>query len=223
MEYKIFENQLEEILKVYTAYQLQSQVKDISDLPKNDRQSLVSRGIAAINRITSPSSVYSNEVSRIIEKYPLLHVHTSSVMGVVQALRDDIKAGHLASLVEIVHGDLFSDFLEMAQHLLDSKYKDAAAVIAGSTLESHLRELCRKKGVDIEETDKNGKIRPKTANNINADLAKANVYSKLDLKGITAWLDLRNKAAHGKYDEYTEDQVALLISGIQNFIVRNPA
>jgi hypothetical protein len=223
MEYKIFENQLEEILRVYAAYQKQSQVKDLSDLPKNDRQSLVSRGIAAIQRITSSSSVYSNEVSRIIEKYPLLHVHTSSVMGVVQALRDDIKSGHLVSLVEIVHGNLFADFLEMAQHLLDSKYKDAAAVIAGSTLESHLRELCRKNGVDVEETDKNGKVRPKTASNINADLAKANVYTKLDLKGITAWLDLRNKAAHGKYGEYTEDQVALLISGIQNFIVRNPA
>jgi hypothetical protein len=52
-------------------------------------------------------------------------------MGVVKGLLDDMAAGYMKSLVEIVHGDLFSDFLEMAQHLCESGYKDAAAVVAG--------------------------------------------------------------------------------------------
>ena len=223
MDYAIFEKQLDAILNSYAELQQQSQHNDLSDLPKNDRQSLISRSIAAIHRITGPSSAYSNDIDRIIKNHPALHRHTSSIMGVVQALRDDIKAGYLIYLVELAHADVFADFLEMAQHLLDTKYKDAAAVIAGSTLESHLRELCHKNGVAVDETDKNGNFRPKKADRMNADLAKANVYSKLDQKGITAWLDLRNKAAHGQYAEYSEDQVALLISGIQNFIARNPA
>lgn len=58
---------------------------------------------------------------------------------------------------------------------------------------------------------------------MNADLAGANVYSKLDQKNVTAWLDLRNKAAHGKYGEYTKEQVALLIQSVRDFITRNPA
>jgi len=133
-------------------------------------------------------------------------------------LRDDIAAGYTQSLIELVHGEVFSDFMEMAQYLLHSKFKDPAAVLAGSTLEAHIRKLCEKNGVSITI---NGK--PTKCDKLNADLAKENVYSKLDQKQITAWLDLRNKAAHGKYGEYTEGQVTLLISGVMNFITRNPA
>jgi hypothetical protein len=62
----------------------------------------------------------------------------------------------------------------------------------------------------------------KKADQMNADLAKANVYNMLDQKQITTWLDLRNKAAHGKYSEYTEDQVGLMIQGVINFMARVP-
>ena len=223
MDLSIFEKQLTLLVTEFTEMQKQSQYNDLSDFPKNDRQSLVSRCIAAIHRITGPSSAYSNDVERLISDKPNLHDHTSSIVGVAQALRDDIQAGHVISLIELTHADIFADFLEMAQYLLDSKYKDAAAVIAGSTLESHLRKLCQKNGVDIDETDNRGNSRPKKADRMNADLARENIYSKLDLKNITAWLDLRNKAAHGLYTEYTEEQVVLLISGIQNFISRFPA
>jgi hypothetical protein len=58
---------------------------------------------------------------------------------------------------------------------------------------------------------------------MNSELAAAGTYSKLDQKSITAWLDLRNKAAHGKYVEYTQEQVSVMVSGIRDFIVRNPA
>jgi hypothetical protein len=46
---------------------------------------------------------------------------------------------------------------------------------------------------------------------------------KMDQKNVTAWLDLRNKAAHGHYEQYQKEQVALLISGVRDFITRNPA
>jgi glutaredoxin len=35
----------------------------------------------------------------------------------------------------------------------------------------------------------------------------AKVYSLLDQKNITAWLELRNKAAHGEYEKYVAQQV----------------
>lgn len=57
---------------------------------------------------------------------------------------------------------------------------------------------------------------------MNADLVKANVYNKLDQKQVTAWLDLRNKAAHGKYTGYSKEQVDLMIQGIINFMSRIP-
>jgi hypothetical protein len=139
-------------------------------------------------------------------------------MGVVNALRDDLYDGFEKTLIELVHADTFADFLEMALHLLQSGYKDAAAVITGSTLESHLRSLAAKHNVEIESKD-----RPVKADKINSDLAKSEAYSKLDQKNITAWLDLRNKAAHGNYAEYSKEQVELLITSVRDFIGRVPA
>ncbi|MGB3365783.1 MAG: hypothetical protein WBB48_13500 [Thermodesulfobacteriota bacterium] len=142
--------------------------------------------------------------------------------GCLSNMRDEIEAGLTQSIRELIHGDLFSDFIEMSEHLLNEGYKDAAAVIAGSTLEAHLRQLCIKYEVDIEY-EHNGDIKPKKADKINSDLTKAEVYSRGDQKNVAAWLDFRINAAHGHYEEYTDEQVAIIITAIRDFITRNPA
>jgi len=107
----------------------------------------------------------------------------------------------------------------MADHLLSEKYKDAAAVMIGSVLEEHLRQLCAKTAIEVSVT-KNGKSLPKKADLLNAELAAISVYNKLDQKQITAWLDLRNKAAHGHHSEYDAEQVQGMLSGVTNFMSR---
>jgi len=107
----------------------------------------------------------------------------------------------------------------MAEYLLTEGFKDPAAVMAGSVLEEHLRQLCIKNSIPIESI-KDGKPIPKKADLINSQLASANIYNKLDQKSITSWLDLRNKAAHGQYSEYTKEQVVFMLQGITNFISR---
>jgi hypothetical protein len=218
----IFTKQLQSVLKDFASMQAKAQHHDLSDLPKSDRQALVTRAVAAVHRIAGRQSSYAQEVERLMTALPQLHEHTSSVIGVAKALLDDMTAGYTKSLVEIVHGDIFGDFLEMAEYLCESNYKDAAAVIAGSTLESHLRELCRKAGVSVEVARGKDMV-PKKADSMNSDLASALVYSKLEQKNVTAWLGLRNNAAHGKYTEYDQKQVMGLISGVRDFITRNPA
>lgn len=214
-----FVQQLDELINTYNTLRQSSKYTDLSDKPKPDRQSLITRTIAAINRISGNDSIYNKEVLRIIDKDPELHSHTTQIIGIAQALRDDIKAGYMTSLIELTHADIFTDFLQMASHLNDSNYKDAAAVITGSTLEGHLRKLASKNNIAITDTN-NKNIK---ADKLNADLAKAAVYSSADQKNVTAWLGLRNDAAHGNYAAYTKDQVKLLISSIQDFITRNPA
>lgn len=111
--------------------------------------------------------------------------------------------------------------LEMATHLLDENYKDAAAVLTGGVLEEHLRQLCRKNQIPVETTVKGSTV-PKKADTLNADLTGASVYNKLDQKSVTARLDLRNKAAHAQYHEYTEEQVLLMNRAVADFIARSP-
>ena len=120
----------------------------------------------------------------------------------------------------LIAAELFADFLEMADHLLEQGYKDPAAVIIGSVLEEHLRQLCSANSIPIEIENNKGVLIPKKADRLNSDLAKEGVYSKLDQKAVTMWLDLRNKAAHGKYDEYTSEQVTNMYSGITEFMAR---
>jgi len=107
----------------------------------------------------------------------------------------------------------------MAEHLLSQGYKDPAAVMIGSVLEENLRQLCSNNEIEIE-FDKDGILIAKKADRLNSDLAKAEIYTKLDQKAVTMWLDLRNKATHGKYDEYTKDQVELMLHGVTEFLAR---
>ena len=213
-----FESQLDSIISDFEVMRKTSAYKDLSDLPKDERQSLVTRAVAAIHRISGMNSPYTADVARLIKLNPGLHVHTSSVIGVVKALRHDVNAGYLQTFTALVHAAVFADFIQMSKQLHESHYKDAAAVVCGSTLETHLREMCKKFGID---TKING--RPKKADQMNSELAKANAYSALDQKSVTAWLALRNKAAHGEYDAYDETQVELLISSVEQFISRTPA
>ena len=138
--------------------------------------------------------------------------------GYLRAIKYEIDNDWLLSLKGIISSEVFTDFIEMAEHLLEENYKDASAVLIGSTLESHLKQLSLSNNNPIE-TD-NG--RPKKASTINDELYKQRVYNKLENKNITAWLDLRNSAAHGNYGEYTNEQVALLIENVKSFINRNP-
>ena len=207
----IFEKQLCEIISEHELVANSRNPTQLIDLQ--------TRCFAAIERIAGRHSVYFERVRKIEEARLHLGRRLGAQVGVAKALLSDIRNGYLKSFEETIHGGLFADYLEMAAHLAENGYKDPAAVLAGSTLEAHLRKLCDKHGVaTVSETGKS-----KKADALNADLEKAGVYNKLDQKNVTAWLDIRNKAAHGKYDEYAEEQVKLLIDSLRNFITRHPA
>ncbi len=224
---KIFLKQIEEIVKNYTKY-----VSSMSDTKKSHKfikgdilsNVLISRILNIIVRITGKDSEYYKQAIDILDNTkinrPLERLYR--LISVLTGLHEDLKAGYLKSFSELIHAEIFSDYIEMAEYLLEEGYKDPAAVITGSTLEEHLRKLCIKNGIDIVTMSK-GKLVPKKADTLNSELTKEGVYSKLELKSVLAWLDLRNKAAHGKYKEYDENQVKQMIMGVRDFIVRNPA
>jgi hypothetical protein len=144
------------------------------------------------------------------------------IVGIVRALKIDLEDGYLYSFSELVRGEMFENLIEMSEHLVEEGYKDAAAVIAGASLESHLRQLSNKCGVSVDYTAKDGSTKKKKAESLNQELGK-NAYSLFDQKQITAWLDLRNNAAHGNYAEYDKDQVVKMIDWVADFISKNPA
>lgn len=211
---------LEQIEAVLNEYEALPKRPDLDDTYALERERLNTLCRAVVHRI-APDSPYTTELSKLQGASNMYFI--PRIVGVVEALQADLKAGYLKTASELIHGEIFGDYLAMADHLLESEYKDAAAVMVGSTLEAHLRQLCQKFGVETEVTDREGNLRPKKADRMNSELIKAEAYSKLDQKNVIAWLGLRNKAAHGKYDEYDLKQVALLTQSVRDFILRNPA
>jgi len=216
-----FEAELSSVVGDYKRERKRSQCNDLSDvLLRMDTIGIEIRCLAAIERAAGRNSVYFEQAEAILAGKVRATSRLVGLVGIADSLLANIKAGYIRTLEELVHGELFGDFLEMAQYLLDtnSKYKDAAAVVCGSTLEVHLKQLCKKVGI---ATDVGGK--PKKTETLNGELAGASIYSKLDQKNVTAWLGLRNSAAHGDYTAYDGNQVGLMIAAVRDFITRVPA
>jgi len=87
---------------------------------------------------------------------------TKQARGILNSIKNEIEKGWLVTYKGLVTAEIFSDFLEMAEHLIAEKYKDPAAVVIGSTLEEHLRQLAIKNKIPTEDT-RTGKPIPKKA------------------------------------------------------------
>lgn len=145
--------------------------------------------------------------------------HATKGRGILTGIRSEISGGWKITQKGLVSAEIFSDFLEMAEHLLNEGYKDAAAVTIGSVLEEHLRQLCTKHEVSLlQEDTKTGKMYTKKMQILNQELVKKSVYNELMKKSVDVWLDIRNNAAHGKYNEYTSEQVIQMLQSVTNFM-----
>jgi hypothetical protein len=169
--------------------------------------------ITIINRLV-PNSHYEHEFNIRKHHYASIHDLTHQ-LGVLKALLADLDGGHLQNLRGLIRAEVFGDFIEQARHLLDEGYWQAAAVVAGSVLEDHLRKLCEKHpSITLP-------AKPKL-DTMNAELAKAGEYDVLAQKRITYLADIRNKAAHGNWDKFTAKDSDDLIQTVLRFLTDHP-
>ena len=127
--------------------------------------------------------------------------------AILMAGKDDYEGGYVFRMESLVRADVLEDVLEQAEFLLESGYKDPACIIAGVLLENALKQLCQHNGIDESKAGK-----------MNDDLCKKDVYNRGMQKQIIAWQDRRNDAAHGRWDQYTGDDVQDMIKGVDRFI-----
>jgi hypothetical protein len=115
------------------------------DVEFDEYEFFISRFNSIIDR-TSRGLSHQRDAQRLMESdfgYPAkVSQLASRLFHVVRSIRYEIGKGYLANVRALIHGEVFADFLDMARHLREEGYKDAAAVIAGSALETHLRVLC---------------------------------------------------------------------------------
>ena len=183
-------------------------------------QAFKTPGLSTIKRILGETDPFYTQFESVL-KYTKYNLAEAGV-EMLKDLKAQVSNNWIFSIKGLVSAEIFTDFLDMAQHLLDEGYKDAAAVIIGSSLENHLKQLCQKHSIPTTFLNINQQPKPQKADILNSELKKAKVYQLLDQKQVTAWLGLRNDAAHGNYSNYTKEQVQQMHNGVLNFVSRTP-
>jgi hypothetical protein len=131
-------------------------------------------------------------------------------LAILTSLREDVASGNLRRTADLVAGEVFSDFLEMAGHLLTAGYYVPAASVIGAVLEEGLRRLAEAKQVKAAAGD--------DISALNNRLASKNVYSLLVRKQVDLWAGIRNAADHGHFEQVKSGDVADMHSGVGRFL-----
>jgi hypothetical protein len=140
------------------------------------------------------------------------HIITERIaggQGILRAVREDVLGGYLTNVKTLISAEVFNDFLDMVKHLLDNGYKDAAATLCGAVLEDGLRRIASNKTVTIRSKE--------DLNSLNQKCADKGIFNRLLQKRINVWNEIRNNAAHGKFDEYSEQDVRDMYNGVSQF------
>ena len=135
---------------------------------------------------------------------------TERGLAVFQAAKEDIEGGYLQKVETLVSASVFSDFLEMAEYLLDNGYKDPAASLIGAVLEDGLRRICSNNNITVKSDDNIGSLSQK--------LAQKHVYNPLQQKQIQVWNNIRNNADHGTSEQYNMDDVKDMLDSVRKFL-----
>jgi hypothetical protein len=132
-----------------------------------------------------------------------------SIVGLLSGAVDDLEKGFLLKQEFLIAGELFDSLLEQAHYLNRADYKIPAAVLGRVILEDALRRIARREGLNSDVK----------ASIINDSLKNADVYAKPRWRMVQGWLDIGNAAAHGKADDFTEQDVTTMLEGISGFLV----
>lgn len=135
-------------------------------------------------------------------------------MGILRGIKEDLEQGFLERIQDLIVSNVFTNFLDQAKYLLNNGYKDAAASIAGAVLEDSLKKIAKKNNIPIQK--QNG--REDGIGSLNNKLSQQQIYNELKKRTIHAWKEIRDNASHGKFDEYSVNDVKTMIDGVGNFL-----
>lgn len=150
---------------------------------------------------------FETSATRSVDPYWTSFQECVSILG---SVRDDLTKGRLISLKAMVTAEVFSDFLEMAEHLLSHGYKDASASLIGAVLERGLRDLATANVLIVRDRD--------DLTSLTNKLAEKQVFNRLVQKNLNVWIEVRNNADHGKFEQYGSADVQSMLVGVRTFL-----
>ena len=148
--------------------------------------------------------------------------NADEILSTLTATESDFDNGMFDDIEKQIEASISVNYLGQAEMLVRdsdniSNSHIPAAVLAGVVLEKNLRTLCLKNNPQISLKKAGGK--DKTLNSLINDLKATSVLNEIYAKQLRAWADIRNAAAHGRFTEFSKEQVAAMIEGINQFLL----
>jgi hypothetical protein len=185
--------------------------KPIPHIKHDPFQEWRTNALSLIESITETDSVYKRNFEGEV-KTPCKE-DVDKGIGILKALKNDIEQGYLTKYRILVVAEVFDDFLEMADYLLENDYKDPAASLIGAVLEDGLRQMCGRNNIQVKKGD--------DISCLNQKLGSKGLYTHIIQKQIQAWKGIRDSADHGKFDEYKKEDVQDMLKGVKRFLGEN--
>jgi hypothetical protein len=133
-------------------------------------------------------------------------------MGTLKSLKAELELGLISSIEKQATGELFGDFIYMAKEASENGYKDVAAVLASAAIEDSLKKLGKLNGLDLDDKEMTETINSlKTKGLINGPQVKI----------VSSYVKLRNKAFHAEWDKIDTPEVKSLIAFTEEFIMKH--
>lgn len=180
----------------------------------------------AILRYAPNGSQYQKNVKKFNDTIDIREISevnkaVGGCLNILNALKTAYAKNFLNSIESTINNEIFDDFLEMAEHFLESgdQYKCPAAFLIGGVLEEHLRKLAIKNDIPIKNDDE----KYRKAEALNVDLKKSGVYDLNAQKTVTSLLDIRNNADHAHWDKIKKENVDLMLQHVKLLIKQYPA
>lgn len=130
----------------------------------------------------------------------------------MKGAREEIEKGFLYKIEHLVSADFFNSIIEQATYLLESGFKDAAAVYGRVIIENTLKDLAKREDVKIPD-----KIKLADLNQLL--WKKESVYPQHIWRSIQAQIDIGNFAAHGDSDKYDDKAVRNMLTWIRETLL----
>lgn len=161
-------------------------------------------GLNLLARTAGENSIYYRELLE------MEGINPGIITGILTAAMTDFREGFMADTKLLVSAEVLADFLLQAEVLLENDYKDAAAVIIRAVLEDGLRRVCVSRGIALK---------PRWGiDDLAKELTKQNVLTAVQSKEIDAKREIGNKAAHGRFGEYTKEDVTAFHEFVQRLL-----
>jgi hypothetical protein len=177
-------------------------------------QAWLTKVVNILETVFGPESPQYRQFENVLPGGGVRLVQESSninpIIGVLSGALDDLENGYLLGQEFIIAGELFDTILEQSKQLLQIGYKDCAAMLVRVVLEDALKRLARSVGIANNQK----------ASKINDELKRMGIYPQAQWRFIQAWLDIGNAAAHGKFNEYSDEDVKKFIEGVEEFLTQ---